>query len=311
MTALQEETAAALARTEETLNATAKELEETKASLTDITALQQETEAALKEAQDELAAYKKTPEPVADAADEPAWTAYTYGGYTVPVLDGWTRYKEGDDGILKYYYYGSSFIMAGDMNMPKIVTSEADIINMYEGIAQGYLNSGMEEVSQEYFEIDGNKAHYMEGRLQGFPVDMIMYYAPGDAKVLCFSYFQVDGDSQRREQVVALAKKYITKQQKDETPAPAAQPAVDYPDDAHFEADLNKGLDLTGKTVTFEIVAYKPNSALGYNLWAGEHLNFVSDTVPQYTTVGEKMTVRVTQVKQVLGSFAIRYEVVE
>ena len=291
--------------------ATTKELENTKASLADMTALHQETEAALKAAQDELAAYKEKPEPAAEKADEPAWTAYTYGGYTVPVLDGWTRYKEGDDGTLKYYYYGSSFIMVGDMTMPMIVTSQTEITDMYEGIAQGYLSGGMTEVSQEYFEIDGNKAHYMECTYKGLPVYMILYYAPGDAKVLSFSYVQVDDDSQRREQIVSLAKKYITKQQVKETPAPAAPAAVDYPDDAKFEADLNAGKDLTGKTVTFEIVAYKPTSVLGYNLWAGEHLNFVSDTAPQFTTVGEKVTVRVTQVKQTLGSFVIRYEVVE
>ena len=85
---------------------------------------------------------------------------------------------------------------------------------------------------------------------------------------------------------------------------------VDYPDEKVFEADLFKGLDLTGKTVTFTPIDYKPTSAFGYNLWAGEHLNFVSITPPSIS-VGETVTVRVTQIRMVLGSPIINYELVE
>ena len=76
---------------------------------------------------------------------------------------------------------------------------------------------------------------------------------------------------------------------------------------------MEKGLfDLTGKTVTITPIDYKPNSAYGYNLWAGEHLNFVSNTAPSIS-VGDTVTVRVTKVRKGVGaqSFIINYELVE
>ena len=48
--------------------------------------------------------------------------------------------------------------------------------------------------------------------------------------------------------------------------------SVDYPDVTVFESELNKGADLTGKTVTFEVTGVRPASAFGYNLIGGEHL---------------------------------------
>lgn len=51
----------------------------------------------------------------------------------------------------------------------------------------------------------------------------------------------------------------------------------DYTDAESFEAALNNGAKVNGKIVQFVVVAYKPNSALGINCWAGEHLNFISE----------------------------------
>ena len=51
---------------------------------------------------------------------------------------------------------------------------------------------------------------------------------------------------------------------------------VDYSDASSFESALNSGKKVKGKTVKFELIAYKPESALGINCWAGEHLNFIS-----------------------------------
>ncbi|MBR6753909.1 MAG: hypothetical protein IKM05_07765, partial [Clostridia bacterium] len=334
MTALQEETAATLSQTEETLAATNKELDDTKLALADMTALQADTAAVLSQTEETLAATTKeldeTKATLAEisasqtepaAADEPAWTYYEFGGYGTALLDGWTRTMESEDGQLQYFFYGNSFVMIGAIKAPAEPKTEADILDAYEGIKEGYISSGMQNVTHEIILVNGHKACLVHGQLRGMPVDMMVYYVPGQENVYSFSYARLDNDTERHEQIINLAIRHTAvvkemevapvEEETAQEAAPAAAPAVDYPDDAKFEADLNAGKDLTGKTVTFEIVAYKPTSALGYNLWAGEHLNFVSDTAPQFTTVGEKVTVRVTQVKQTLGSFVIRYEVVE
>ena len=81
----------------------------------------------------------------------------------------------------------------------------------------------------------------------------------------------------------------------------------DFADAASFEAALNNGDDLTGKTVQFEVKELVPNSALGYNLQAGEHLNFVSSDNPG-VKAGDKPIVRVVKVASALGSWMITYE---
>lgn len=50
---------------------------------------------------------------------------------------------------------------------------------------------------------------------------------------------------------------------------------IDYADAESFEAALNEGEDLEGKIVQFEALELHPDSAVGYNVWAGEHLNFI------------------------------------
>lgn len=86
--------------------------------------------------------------------------------------------------------------------------------------------------------------------------------------------------------------------------------AVDYPDVAEFELDLNNGKDLTGKTVTFEVIEFVPDSAFGYNLQAGEHLNFCSPKHPGVNE-GDIITVKVTSISSMLGSYIISYEIVD
>jgi len=84
---------------------------------------------------------------------------------------------------------------------------------------------------------------------------------------------------------------------------------VDYPNVTDFETALNNGEDLTGKTVTFTVQEYVPNSAFGYNLQAGEHLNFCSSKNPGVKE-GDTLTVKVTSVSSVLGSYIVEYKVV-
>lgn len=85
------------------------------------------------------------------------------------------------------------------------------------------------------------------------------------------------------------------------------QVALDYGDEIAFEADLNAGKNLVGKTVSFVAAELHPQSPYGYNIWAGEHLNFISGENPDIE-VGQTVTVKVTGVESAIGSWLIRYE---
>ena len=86
--------------------------------------------------------------------------------------------------------------------------------------------------------------------------------------------------------------------------------AVDYETAQEFEAALNNGEDLTGKVVKFTVNTLVPDSAFGYNLQAGEHLNFCSDKNPGLQE-GDSATVKVKEVKSMLGSYIISYEMLD
>jgi len=81
----------------------------------------------------------------------------------------------------------------------------------------------------------------------------------------------------------------------------------DYATAEEFEAALNEGHDLTGKSVSFVVTDIRPNSAFGYNLITGKHLNFCSPKNPGYG-IGDTVTVKVTSVTSVLGSYVIYYD---
>ena len=81
---------------------------------------------------------------------------------------------------------------------------------------------------------------------------------------------------------------------------------VDYEKVEDFEAALNAGEDLTGKTVTFTVLEVHPDSAFGYNLYGGEHLNFISTKNPGVKQ-GDTLTVKVKEINSLLGSWFISY----
>ena len=85
---------------------------------------------------------------------------------------------------------------------------------------------------------------------------------------------------------------------------------LDYGNAEAFEAALNAGEILEGKTVQFVVKELHPDSALGYNIWAGEHLNFISEDDPGFQA-DDTVAVKVVKAKRVLGSWAISYEKIE
>ena len=87
----------------------------------------------------------------------------------------------------------------------------------------------------------------------------------------------------------------------------AAKTSIDYGDAAAFEAALNAGENLEGKVVQFVALELHPDSALGYNVWAGEHLNFISGRNPDIKA-GDTAVVKATTIESSVGSWIITYE---
>ena len=90
----------------------------------------------------------------------------------------------------------------------------------------------------------------------------------------------------------------------------AEEVPIDYGNAESFEAALNAGENLEGKVVQFVVKEYHPESQLGYDIWAGEHLNFISaDDID--VQENDTITAKVGKVSNLLGSWIINYENVE
>lgn len=81
------------------------------------------------------------------------------------------------------------------------------------------------------------------------------------------------------------------------------------PDLSEKEAEkaLNEGENIDGKTVSLKVSKFVPNGTLGYTIQAGDHLNFISPDNPEVKN-GDELIVKITETKNVLGSFVLNYE---
>ena len=73
-----------------------------------------------------------------------------------------------------------------------------------------------------------------------------------------------------------------------------------------FEQALINGEDVTGKRVVVKVKRFEPQSAFGFNMIAGENLNFVSAENPNVQE-GDEIVVTVDRVASMMGSFIITY----
>lgn len=85
---------------------------------------------------------------------------------------------------------------------------------------------------------------------------------------------------------------------------------IDFADAESFEAALNAGENLEGKVVQFTAGEFHPDSAFGYDVWAGEHLNFISSSHPDIAQ-GDMVVVKAKKIENVLGSWMITYDKVK
>lgn len=88
---------------------------------------------------------------------------------------------------------------------------------------------------------------------------------------------------------------------------------VDYSDAASFESALNDGAKVKGKTVQFYVKEYVPDSILGINCHAGEHLNFLFEDELEVGS-GDTIIVRISEEPSkvfLIGSWKIPCEFLE
>lgn len=86
---------------------------------------------------------------------------------------------------------------------------------------------------------------------------------------------------------------------------------IDYSDAKSFESALNDGAKVKGKIVRFDVIEYKPNSAMGINCWSGEHLNFISENELDVDK-GDIVVGRITrEPSKSFGSWKVPYEVLD
>lgn len=85
---------------------------------------------------------------------------------------------------------------------------------------------------------------------------------------------------------------------------------VDYEDEIIFEEALNDGKDVRGKILTFTVNNFVPDSVLGPNIWAGKHLNFFSNDVPDVEK-GDGLQVKIDAAYNNNGHWYIFYELID
>jgi len=85
---------------------------------------------------------------------------------------------------------------------------------------------------------------------------------------------------------------------------------IDYEDEKNFEEDLNNDKDVKGKIVKFVVKEYVPDSLLGYNSHAGEHLNFISKSDLKLNS-NDIVVAKVVSIFKFLGSWVIDFEEIE
>lgn len=83
---------------------------------------------------------------------------------------------------------------------------------------------------------------------------------------------------------------------------------IDFESEVEFEAALNRGEITTGKVVRFKADSIHPQSAPGFNVWSGEHLNFITAR-PVDVKAGDIVIARITDVVSSMGSWFLSYEI--
>ena len=315
-----------LTTTKDALSAAQSELTTSKDALSAAQSELIATQDALTSTQNELAAVKEELRATQESANSstPAsmnTTAVKVGSYEIEVKSDWQSYESSEEGF-EYYRYGNgaTFLMLLsypiDESMPSSPILQRTFLKQaLQEVSSGILSSGKSLSDEDYINLDNDHGIgiYCVAPLLGHDVAIYAYYsAEAPTELLCAIYADMNdlGDG------IAVLNA-IGSSAHAATPAISSVPAqsadsytVDYNNAEDFEAALNSGKNVAGKVVRFSVNAVHPDSALGFNCWAGEHLNFICDT-PFDVEAGDTLTVRVTKFNTILRSWEVHYELLK
>lgn len=236
----------------------------------------------------------------------------TLGEFQYEILPGYTDILTEEN--LVYYYYGSSFLMCmvfdvGDMSA-SLENSDFLVEYSFRTVIESMLSTlGMEDTDSyeaEMTTINGRKAMIAETSFFGLPLPLILCL--GSSEVFFAGYIKLGANAPEADSVMSLIRSALCLSGSVSEPAYTSQPDIDFETAEAYEKALNQGEDTVGKTVRFHVVDVQPGSVLGFNVWAGEHLNFVSDE-PQDIAKDNIVTARILGVETFLGSWVIDYQI--
>lgn len=126
---------------------------------------------------------------------------------------------------------------------------------------------------------DNEQGYHINVSYKGYNTMVIWLEAPKETNI--------EGDAENSESVLD-----------DMTNTPdisqSSDGTIDYMDAESFENAINNKTKVKGKVVQFYVLEYAPNSLLGINCHAGEHLNFLFETEPD-VSAGDTVIVRVSE----------------
>ena len=103
--------------------------------------------------------------------------------------------------------------------------------------------------------------------------------------------------------------KYITN--KNRTESNNTEKTINYYNAEALESDLNAGKKCEGKVALIICKELHPDSILGYNIYAGEHINLVSDKDPGIKE-GAEVLIKTKKISKILDkSWKVEYELLE
>lgn len=248
------------------------------------------------------------------AVDAYAATAtYTTNGIKFTLPGHWKYSKANSTSEYRYYYLDTGDVVPMLMFASTSGVSASEFNkslagDILEGMASVLDDADYDRDDISSVKVAGYKGYILNisGTISGIYADMrmLIVHNPSKKKIVSVSIADQHGDDDYLDDIQVIAKKAkkaVSKKTKPKKSTPSVLSA------SKFESALNEGKDMTGKKVRFKVTDYAPNSAFGYNLMGGKHLNFVSAKNP-HVRKGQTIIVKVTDVYSFLGSWIITYK---
>lgn len=244
-----------------------------------------------------------------------ASTSYTIAGIRFKLPAYWKYSKSTSNSTYRYYFLNTGEVIPMMMfySYKGVASSDFNkqtIGYLLEGMAEQLEDADYDENDIESVKVAGYKGYIIDisGTVSGISSDMriLVVNNPSKKKMVMLSILDQNGNDEYLDDVETIAKNAHKASYKGNT-SKTTKSSSNILTASKFESDLNAGKDMTGKKVRFKVTDYAPDSAFGYNMMGGKHLNFVSLKNP-HVRKGQMVTVKVTAVENFLGSWIVSYK---